>query len=1042
MSNDEYDKVELPALAQLQQLGWTYLHGSHFAPAASGERAHFREVVLEQRLSAAIQRINPWISLDNLRKVVRETVHPQTATLMEANQNLWQNIVHYQSVEQDLGKGRKGQTVKLIDFDNLANNEFLCVNQFKIEGINESVMPDIVLFVNGLPLAVIEAKSPYTTNPMENGINQLRRYANRRAPHEDEGVERLFWYNQLMVCTHRDQARVGTISSRVEHYLEWKDAYPFSEAQIVGWAGSSAHAGENGAGDGGQGGDAESLRVGKNTCPPYAVAERPLAYDVTLQNPLHANSQQMLLAGLFSHANFLDMVQNFTLYEPVDGRVIKKIARYQQFRAVHKTIERLKTGATKRDKGGIIWHTQGSGKSLTMVMLAVKLRRDPQLRDYKLVFVTDRTQLDRQLTDQFERGQGETVYHARSAAHLKELLAKDSADLITAMVQKFQENETDFAFPELNTSEKIIVLADEAHRTQYGTLGVAINNSLPNAPKIAFTGTPLISSQKTSHEFGTYIDTYTIEEAVADGATCQILYEGREAKTKVTGDSLDKLFDEYFADRSAEDKAAIKKKYGTEQAVLEAPQRIRWVCIDLLKHYREHIQPNGFKAMIVTSSRRAAVLYKQAIDELQGPQTAVIISGKHNDDAYFSAYTDSVVQKQQIDNFKKPIAESALSILVVKDMLLTGFDAPICQVMYLDRKLKEHSLLQAIARVNRTASGKARGFIVDYFGLSDYLTEALEMFSKEDVAGALQDLKDEIPRLKAMHTRVMGHFKGVDIDDLDACILVLKEEDKRQHFEIDFKKFAKQMDIIMPDASAKPFLADLKALGKINQGARNLYRDAQLDLAGVGEKVRALIEEHIRATGVDPKIPPIDLLAADYKQKLQAHKSDESKASEIENAIKHHIDINLAEDEEYYKSLSVRLNEILLRKTEHWEELVQLLLQFRDTIETDHKQAADNLGLNETEFAFHNILVAEVARITGNESLGEATHDEIIQVTRALVEMMDEATAIVDFFKKPDEIKRVKKNIKRAIVASSFNDEKLYGVLSERFMDLAKVKFK
>ncbi|MDP3842807.1 MAG: type I restriction endonuclease subunit R [Oxalobacteraceae bacterium] len=1047
MTNDEYDKVELPALQQLQQLGWTWLHGAQFTPSAGGERAHFREVVLEQRLSAAIRRINPWISIDNLRKVVREITHPVTATLMEANQNLWHSIVHYQSVEQDLGKGRKGQTVRIIDFDELANNEFLCVNQFKIEGINQTVIPDIVCFVNGLPLAVIEAKSPYVTNPMENGIDQLRRYANRRAPHEDEGVERLFWYNQLMVCTHRDQARVGTISSKVEHYLEWKDAYPFSEAQIV-----AACLGNNN-GDGSctlphpdplpQAGEgalpSPGSRLHGND---VGVEEQRIPYAAILQTPVLANSQQTLITGLFSHANFLDMIRNFTLFEPVDGRVIKKIARYQQFRAVHKTIQRLKTGATKKDKGGIIWHTQGSGKSLTMVMLAIKMRRDPALRDYKLVFITDRTQLDQQLTAQFERAQGETVYHASSVAHLKELLARDSADLITAMVQKFQENEADFDFPELNTSEKIIVLADEAHRTQYGALGVAINSGLPNAPKIAFTGTPLITSQKTSHAFGSYIDTYTIEEAVADGATCQILYEGREAKTKVTGDSLDQLFDEYFADRSAEDKAAIKKKYGTEQAVLEAPQRIRWVCIDLLKHYREHIQPNGFKAMIVTSSRRAAVLYKQALDALEGPQSAVIISGKHNDAVFFAPYTDGVTHKQQIDNFKQPLAEQPLSIIVVKDMLLTGFDAPVCQVMYLDRKLKEHALLQAIARVNRTASGKARGFIVDYFGLSDYLTEALDMFSKEDVAGALQDLKDEIPRLKAMHTRVMGHFKGMDIDNLDACILILKDEDKRQHFEIDFKKFAKQMDIIMPDPGAKPFLPDLKALGKINQGARNLYRDAQLDLAGVGEKVRALIEEHVRATGVDPKIPPIDLLAADYKQKLQEHKSDESKASEIENAIKHHIDINLAEDEEYYQSLSVRLNEILLKKAEHWDELVQLLLHFRDTIQSDRKQAADNLGLNDTEFAFHNILVAEVSRISGNESLAEAIIDEIIRVTKALVQMMDEATAIVDFFKKPDEVKRVQKNIKRTIVESSFDDEDLRKAVMERFMDLAQVKFK
>jgi type I restriction system adenine methylase HsdM len=293
-----------------------------------------------------------------------------------------------------------------------------------------------------------------------------------------------------------------------------------------------------------------------------------------------------------------------------------------------------------------------------------------------------------------------------------------------------------------------------------------------------------------------------------------------------------------------------------EDDLLEAPQRIRWVCLDLLKHYRDHIQPNGFKAMIVTSSRRAAVLYKETLDELEAAPSACIISSRHNDSEFFTRYTDATRQKQHIENFKKPLAEHPLSFLVVKDMLLTGFDAPLCQVMYLDRKLTEHTLLQAIARVNRTYTGKSRGFIVDYYGLSDYLTEALERFSSEDVEGALKDLKDEIPRLKATHTRVMGHFRGMDATDMDACVLSLEDEDKRQQFEIDFKKFAKQPDIIMPAPAARPYLADLRFLGKVNHGARNRYRDSQLDLAGVGEKVRRLIDEHIRATGVDPKIPP------------------------------------------------------------------------------------------------------------------------------------------------------------------------------------------
>ena len=245
----------------------------------------------------------------------------------------------------------------------------------------------------------------------------------------------------------------------------------------------------------------------------------------------------------------------------------RKIPRYQQFRAVHKTIERIKTGKTQKDKSGVIWHTQGSGKSLTMVFLTIKMRRDPDLRDYKLVFITDRTQLDEQLTSTFRNAQGATVRHADSVKSLKEMLASDSSDIITAMVQKFQEKADDFVFPLLNASDKIIVLADEAHRTQYGTLGAAINSALPNAPRIAFTGTPLIKSGKTTNSFGTYIDKYTIEQAVQDGATIQILYEGREAAVKVTGDSLDSLFEEYFSDHTEEEKAKIKQKYAIERAI-------------------------------------------------------------------------------------------------------------------------------------------------------------------------------------------------------------------------------------------------------------------------------------------------------------------------------------------------------------------------------------------------------------------------------------------------------------------------------------------
>ena len=996
MDSDELRLVEQPALDQLQSLDWKYLDGRTLTPEFSDERTSLKEVVLERTLRSSLRRINDWISEDNLNKVIRDLTRTQYTNLLEANQKNWELLTQYTSVSQDIGQGHRSQTVKIIDFERPDNNEYHCVNQFKVSGPTQNIIPDIVLFVNGLPLAVIECKSPFITNPMEEGINQLLRYANRRKSESDEGAERLFHFNQVMVSTHRDSARVGTISSRAEHYLEWKDPYPLS---------------------------AEDL------------GDSP-------------NSQQILIAGLFTHRNFLDVIQTFTVFEADTSRVVKKIARYQQYRAVHKTIERLKNGKTRKDRGGVIWHTQGSGKSLTMVFLAVKLRRDPDLRDHKLVFVTDRTQLDEQITGTFRRTQGETVLNATSVANLKELLARDSSDLVTAMIQKFQDRDGLKDFPVLNDSSKIILLVDEGHRAQLGSLGSGINAGLPNAAKIAFTGTPLIKNDRWSEEFGSYIDTYTIDQAVKDGATVQILYEGREAEVKVTGDSLDSLFDEYFSDRSEEEKSEIKRRYGTQSAILEAPQRIRRVCLDIIRHYNEHIRPNGFKAMIVTNSRSAAITYKEMLDEEDGPESAVIISGDHNDDEKTRGYTDKVEHKKAIENFQKPLGvgegQSTLSVLIVKDMLLTGFDAPIAQVMYLDRKLTDHTLLQAIARVNRTYANKHRGFIVDYFGLSDYLTEALEMFTTEEVSGALKSVSDELPRLESAHRKAMSHFIGVDPQDTDECILRLKNEGKRQEFFIDYQLFAKQMEIVLPDPGANQYLRDLRLLGKIVHGARNIYRDEQINIAGVGEKVRKLIADHIYSTGVDPKIPPVDLLDPKFKEKVNATKSPKVRAVEIESAIKVHIKINIDDDPEYYKSLSEKLEDLIRKHGEKWDELAQMLLVFRDEIEVNRKKSASDLGLSETEYAFHGVLMAEVTKVMG-ETISEDLHAKVLSLVKVLVNYMTEATSIVDFFTKWDEVRSMKRSIKRSIdehLSSDIPDlEELTRAVTERFVELAQHRF-
>lgn len=477
--------------------------------------------------------------------------------------------------------------------------------------------------------------------------------------------------------------------------------------------------------------------------------------------------------------------------------------------------------------------------------------------------------------------------------------------------------------------------------------------------------------------------------------------------------------------------------------MLEAPQRIEQVAADLVKHYRERFLPNGFKAMVVTASRRAAMAYKKALDAIpDAPESAVVISGDSNDPEEWQKWTDPAAQKAAVERFKQSMGEHPLSILIVKDMLLTGFDAPICQAMYLDRKLTDHTLLQAIARVNRTRAGKFSGYVVDYVGLTDHLAEALRVFSSSDVQGALQDLKDEIPKLQAAHTRVKQHLKGADLQDTDACVTLLADELKRQQFEADFRTFARQMEIVLPDPAANPFLADLNALGKVVILCRNRYRDEQLNIAGCGEKVRALIERHVRADGVDPMVPPTRLFDVEFEQVVAAHTNDRARASEVEHAIRAHIQVNLDEDPEYYGSLARRLEEIIQSHEERWEELVQQLLLFRDEMAREQVRQNADLGLSEAEGPFYRVLVAELTQAAGDGAMDEETRQGLLDVTRKLVAALQEAaTGIVGFFGKWEEVARIKLQIKRAILEQPFGSKALVDAITGRFMDLARARW-
>lgn len=1034
----EFERVEQPFVDQLVSMGWKYNTGNLDHPSATG-RENFRQVLLLDDLRKALVRINrndegqPWLDEARVSQAVSALQRPGVHKLMEANQACTDLLLKGATVEGIQGwDGGRARTAHFIDWANPENNTFRVINQFRVDEpggqARRFVVPDLVLFVNGIPLVMVECKSPYLSAPMEEAIDQLQRYANLRTWVEgNEGNERLFHTNQFVVGTHFDEARVGTIGASAVHYLEWKDTSPVSMAEV-----------------------ASSLSKGS------------------------LSSQEKLVAGMLRPSHLLDVVRHFTLFGASEGRTIKLVPRYQQFRAVQVAIERLRQGKTRREdrehdrRGGIVWHTQGSGKSLTMVFLVRKMRSLPELRRFKVVVVTDRKDLQRQLSDTAELT-GETVKVARTTAKLKELLAEKGPGVVFVMIQKYQERDAsgiddedgdesgirDAAaevgqFPVLNEDESILVMVDEAHRSQGSALHANLLRALPNCARIGFTGTPIImGAKKRTHEiFGDFIDRYTLQQSEEDGSTVPILYEGRTAEGAVAeGRDLDQVFEDLFEERTSEELERIKQKYATRGHVMEAPALIGAKARDILQHYVANILPNGFKAQLVAVSRRAAIRYFEALREAQrelverlekvdpsilalddeqlasrNEETqflvrahryaasireidfAPVISGSHNDDPAWAEWTEPAKVETRIARFKKPLNHAdpekrdPLAFLIVKSMLITGFDAPLEQVMYLDRPIKEAELLQAIARVNRTYPKKAAGIVVDYYGVARHLKEALAAYSADDIEGVLRSLKDEIPKLRDRHRRVLNVFqeRGVaTISDEAGCIDLLRDERLRAEFQVKLKQFLITLDLVLPRPEALPYIADAKALAHIQIRARNRYRGGERPIGKeVGEKVRRLIDDHIISLGVDPSVPPISILDADFDDRVDKEKSTRAKASEMEHAVRWHIRQHLDEDPERYERLSERLEQILAELQGRWDELMVAL---SDLIrEARAGRHADDTGLDpETQAPFLGLLRQEVG---GDGDIPRARFEQLAQVTIDLVDHVRQEIRLVGFW--------------------------------------------
>jgi type I restriction enzyme, R subunit len=789
-----------------------------------------------------------------------------------------------------------------------------------------------------------------------------------------------------------------------------------------------------------------------------------------------------MIQGLLAPDTLLDVLRTCTVFMDTDeGRRIKVVCRYQQYRAARRVVERLRTGKTPVSRSGVVWHTQGSGKSLTMVFVARMLRASRDLNDFKILLVNDRLDLEDQLAGT-ARLIGGKVNVIESTAQLREHLGTAASDVNMVMVHKFMERQEAVplavadvlatygklpsaeTFGIVNRSERILIMIDEAHRTQSSDLGDNLFEAFPNATRVAFTGTPLITEQhgtrRTVKRFGDYIDTYKLMDAVRDGATLQILYEGRTADTAIKDKhGFDTRFEDLFRERTPEEIAAIRKKYGTSGDILEAEKRIAAIARDLVNHYVDNILPDGFKAQVVCHSKLAAIRYQKAIREALAERIArervkakpdadlirrieflkavVVVSAEPtNELAAITAARKEARAWNAVENFCKPFdfddpekALTGIAFLIVCDMLLTGFDAPVEQVMYIDKRLREHNLLQAIARVNRVIRNKHRGFIVDYIGLANHLTEALAIYSAEDrtdIEQCLQSLLSEMPILEERYRRLLQHFQSVSVANIEAfvkgelgspaaevavvhaAVRAMQDIKRRADFEVYLNKFLQSLNLILPNEAGHAYRGPARRFGYLLRMVKERYKDDSLDISDAGAKVKALINEHLVDLGINPKIPPVELLADDFLAHVQKHAGSdpEAKASEMEHAIRKHCTIHFDEDPAFYKRLSDKLEKLIQEHKDNWNVLAQAYEQLREEAISGRKEAIEGLTREATTFYAH---VSDLAYGLGG--VPAAHQPALKKLMTRIVELLQETIDILDFWKKPIEVKKLRGQI-------------------------------
>lgn len=916
MDKDAYLEInasQRPALALFEAMGYTYISPAD-CDKQRGSRYH---VLLRDILRGQLRRLNRYVyagtenefSAANIERAMEDLNEPLTDGLVRTSEKIYDALLLGKSYPETVGDGKMlSFNLRYIDWDNLQNNVFHVTEEFVVDSRDRqhNARPDIVLFINGIPFAVIECKAPHI--PVDEAVGQMIR--NQQAAY----IPQLFKFAQFVVATNKNAVKYATVGTPKKFWSVWKEQ------------------------------DTEWLQTRLKALVPDRMP----------------TEQDRNTVSLFSRERVFELIRYFILFDAN----VKKVCRYQQFFAVR---EIMKTIAESDEHGnrqsGVIWHTQGSGKSLTMVMLAKYILMELKDCHPRVVIVTDRKELDAQIAATFAHTRL-TPARATSGRHLVELVNSARADVITSIINKFNTVERQEV---KNPSRDIFVLVDESHRSNYGLMATRMRSVFPNACYIGFTGTPLMKSEKnTMARFGRLIHKYTIRDGVEDGAIVPLIYEGRFVEQKVDEENIDLWFKQTTRRLTEAQREDLRKKWSSIRRLTSTDARIKRIALDISEHFIEGYKDTGFKAMLATNYKRDAIRYLECFEQFGDLNCAVVISppdmregvddvDEGADDLVVSFWNKMMQQYGDADRYEEAIknrfCDGEIDILIVCSKLLTGFDAPLCQVLYIDKELKEHGLLQAIARTNRLHEGKDYGLIVDYRGLIEKLDTAMDMYSGAglenfdggDLKGVVVDVMSAIGNLRSAYTQLVELFAPVgSISDAEAVEVFLADDKMRQDFYTLLCAFGRALHLVLNAEQAYNALSKEERqkyqdtfifFSKVRRSVKLQYCDA-IDNAEYELLMQNLLDTHLSVAGLKKITSPIDILNKDdFEKELEELGSLRSKADAIASRMTRSISEKRDENPAYYDSFSKRIRDALALYKEKVISEAEYLAKMRTIME-------------------------------------------------------------------------------------------------------------